>query len=311
MRVLVGPFCGTLEASADQIMASTTNRSIRRGALLWKIEAVPILRETLFHPNPYMALGDTWVFLSQMAEYFQNGPGKQALGDSAPIAAAACKSLEKQLVEVAASFTHSGDVTDVRTFIEKWAADHPIQHSIATRESVVAYFTKRKLQQTFSAPEAAGDFIVTADDLGRRIDVFSGQLLDQSRWQAELFALDLASEYEVGDVVPLAGKVAQSVAVTANAADRAIGPLERVAAALESAPGIIARERAAAQQDIHAEISRAIQFEQQELKVTLDQLGKQLKAVMVLIILAEVVLLLFLTRRLFVARQTTGSKEPI
>jgi hypothetical protein len=60
----------------------TTNQTIRREALLWKIQAVPIMRETLFHANPYIALGDTWVFLTQMDGYFQSGPGRQALGGS-------------------------------------------------------------------------------------------------------------------------------------------------------------------------------------------------------------------------------------
>src|SRR5262249_26356495 len=95
IRVLIEPFCGRVASAADQIMASTTNNAIRREALLWKIQAVPIMRETLFHPNPYLALGDTWVFLIQMDAYFQDGPGKQALADSAPTAAAACASLEK------------------------------------------------------------------------------------------------------------------------------------------------------------------------------------------------------------------------
>jgi hypothetical protein len=346
MRALVEPFCGGLEAAADQIIATATNNAVRREALLWKIEAVPILREVLFHANPYIALGDTWVFLNQMVGYFQNGPGKEALGDSAPVAVAACESLEKQLTEVAASFTHSGDVTDVRTFLEKWASDHPIQHSIAGRESVMSYFTKRKLQQTFSAPAAAGEFVVTMDDLSRRFDVYSGQLLDQSRWQAELFAMDLASQYQVENVMPLAQKTVESVAVAASAADRTIGPLDRTAAALETAPGVIAKERVAAQQDIHEEISRAFQFEQQELTASFDQLAKervaallelhrnvaeertaftrdlerlsysvvdhaflrtaQLSTVIVFVVFAGVVGLLLLTRRLFLTSQTTG-----
>jgi hypothetical protein len=349
MRALVEPFCGQLEAAADQILASATNRAVRREALLWKIEAVPTTRGTLFHANPFVALGDTWVFLWQMTGYFQNGPGKQALSDSAPLAAAACESLEKQLTEVAASLTHSGNVTDIRKFIEKWATEHPIRHSIAGRESVVSYFTKRKLQQTFSVPEAAGDFVVTMDDLSRRMDVFSGQLFDQSRWQAELFAMDLADEYQVGNVIPLAGKAVQSITETASAVDRVVAPLERAANALEIAPATIAKERGAAQQDLHEEITRTFQFEQQELKTTIDQLTSdvknervaallelhrniaeeriaftrdlerlsfnvvdhaflrtsQLAAVIVLLTFAGVVVLLFLTRRLFLTRTTT------
>jgi hypothetical protein len=188
------------------------------------------------------------------------------------------------------------------------------------------------------------------DDLSRRMDIYSGQLLDQSRWQAELFAMDLADEYQVGNVMPLAGKAVQSLADTAGAVDRVVAPLERAASALESAPGIIAKERAAAQQYLHEEITRTFQFEQQELKATLAQLTNeitnervaallelhqniaeeriaftrdlerlsfkvvdhaflrtaQLATGIVLVTLAGVVVLLFLTRRLFLIRQTTG-----
>ena len=318
IRVLVEPFCGRVASTADQIRAKTTNQTIRREALLWKIQAVPIMRETLFHANPYIALGDTWVFLTQMDSYFQSGPGRQALGDSAPIAAAACASLEKQLTEVAASFTHSGNVTDVRTFIQKWAADHPIKLSIAGRESVVSYFTRRNLQQTFSAEEAAADVDVTMNDLSRRFDIYSGQLLDQSRWQAELFATDLAREYH----------------------------LDKTAAVLDTAPQFIDSERGAVQQAVHEEVSRTIQFAQQGMTAMFDEVTKeqtaallelhrniseertaftqdleqlsfkvadhtflriaQLAGGIVLVIFAGFVVLLYLTRRLFLARQRQG-----
>src|SRR5262245_15219931 len=43
MRSLVQPMCGRITTSADQIIASTTNRQIQRAALVWKIEAVPAL----------------------------------------------------------------------------------------------------------------------------------------------------------------------------------------------------------------------------------------------------------------------------
>jgi len=349
MRALVEPFCGGLEAAADQIIAGTTNRVIRREAMLWKIQAVPTMRETLFHANPFIALGDTWVLLRQMAAYYESGPGKQALGDSAAIAAAACESMEKQLIEVAASFTHSGNVTDVRKFVERWAADHPLRHSISGRESVVSYFTRGKLQETFSAPEAAGDFVVTMDDLSRRLDVYSGQLLDQSRWPAELLAMDLASESQVENSMPLAGKAVESVVVAASAAERAVGPLEKTAATLETAPSFLAKERAASMEAIHEEISRTMQFEHEEVMSMFAQLTEerraalrelhgtfdeermaftrdlerlssdvvdraflriaQLAAVLVLVTFAGAMVLLFLTRRLFLTKQRT--EEPV
>jgi hypothetical protein len=86
MRTLVEPLCGAIVASADSISAGTTNRAIRREGLLWKIEAVPAMREALFQSNPFLAVGDAWVLSWQMIDYFEKGPGKRRLGGAAPMA---------------------------------------------------------------------------------------------------------------------------------------------------------------------------------------------------------------------------------
>jgi len=41
MRSLVGPMCGEIEHTADQIAAGTADPAVRRAAIRWKIEAVP------------------------------------------------------------------------------------------------------------------------------------------------------------------------------------------------------------------------------------------------------------------------------
>lgn len=101
MRALVGPMCGEIEQAADRIVAGTTNRTVQRAALEWKIEAVPAMREALFQPDPLTALMDTWVLCNQMADYFETGPGKIALGDSSPAAVATCRRLEETIAQVA------------------------------------------------------------------------------------------------------------------------------------------------------------------------------------------------------------------
>lgn len=88
MRDLVGQFSGTITESADQIIASTSDRAVKREALLWKIEAVPALRESLFRPNSLTTIIDTWVLTCQMTDYFESGRGSKALAGAAPIAAA-------------------------------------------------------------------------------------------------------------------------------------------------------------------------------------------------------------------------------
>ena len=76
MRSLVGPMCGEIERTADQIAAGTADPGIRKAALRWKIEAVPTLSAALFQPEPFTALLDTWVLFNQMADFFETGAGR-------------------------------------------------------------------------------------------------------------------------------------------------------------------------------------------------------------------------------------------
>lgn len=343
MRALVEPLSGAIVDSADRIIAGTTNRAVHRAALLWKIEAVPALREALFRPNPFVAAMDAWVLALQMGDYFERGQGRQALGGAAPVALTTCQYLENELMRVAASFTRSGDVTDLRTFGRKWAADHPIRHSIASRESTLSRATERELQETFSTSEVVGNINVTLDDLGRRIDIYSAQLLEQSRWHAELLALDLAADYQLDQAMPLMQDAVQAAAMAAEAVNRLASPLEKALAVVETTPDIVAKERAATFNALHEEVSRAIQFGQQERIAILQQLTKereaalrelhrniaeerklltadmerislqvvdhnilriaQLTGVTLIAIFVAIVLLLFITRRLFSGRR--------
>jgi len=278
MRALVEPLSGALIESADQISAATTNRVVRREALLWKIEGVPALREALFRPNPFAAIMDTWVLTWQMADYFKSGQGQEALGDAAPIAISTCEYLENQIETVTASLTISGDVSNAREFARKWASTHPIRHSIASRESTLSRVTERELQETFSTQELAGTMLVTLDDLTLRMAVYSVQLLDQSRWQAELFSMDQAADYQLERVMPLAESAVQAATDAVAAVKRLEPAVHDALAVAESAPEFITQERTAAIQAAQAEISRAIEFVEAERIAALEYVTKEREA---------------------------------
>lgn len=229
MRSLVDPLCGVIEASADQIRNGTTNRAVQREALLWKIEAVPEMRKALFQPNPFTALADAWVLSCQMQEYFENGPGKIKLGDKHLLAADACKELESGFAQLTVSLTKSGDITNAQAFVQNWAAEHPIQTSISARESTLSRATEREIESSFSAAEAVGSITVTVDDLNRRLEIYSDQLFQQARWEAELFKSDLMTGLPVDQLLPLL--------------ERGVKSTERAATVAEDAPKMIAAER--------------------------------------------------------------------
>ena len=275
LRSMVGPACGEIEQAADQIMAGTTNPAVQRAALLWKIEGVPALRAALFQPDPYTAQFDSWVLCFQMADYFESGPGKAALGGSSPIAVAACRRLEEQMNRVAASMTVSGDVTRGRAFAKKWAGEHPIRHSIPDRESTLSRALERDIAGSLSAGEAVAEITTTVDDLNRRLEVYSDQLFRQGRWEAQLFKSELMAELPVAQALPLAERVVKSAEQAVATVAHLAPTLERAVGVLETTPKLIASEREAAIKAVQDELTRTIKFVQDERVAALDRLTSE------------------------------------
>lgn len=275
MRGLVQPLTGEIVATADEIIASTDDPTIRRNALLWKIEAVPALREALFQPDSITALTDAWVLSIQMADYFSSGPGKDGLGAAHAMAVAACERLERELARVAASLTISGDISKARAQAQMRAAESPIRHSIAARESLLSKSLDRQIASSFSPMAAAGSLTVSVDDLNRRLEIYSAQLMEQARWQAELFAMGLEEELQVRKAVPLteaavksADRIAESLEPLATTLDDSLGPLKAL-------PEIIKAERIATVDALANQLDRVLEFIRGERVATLAQITEE------------------------------------
>ncbi|WP_193212665.1 hypothetical protein [Luteolibacter marinus] len=273
MRALVDPLCGAVESAADRIMASTDDPAIRRAALEWKAQAVPALRESLFQPDPGMALFDTWVLTNQMTLYFTEGDGRRELGAASPIATATCLALERRMNEVAVSLTKSGDVSRIRGLAREWAAAHPIEGSVAHRESTLSRASTHDLGPELSATEAIGDITTSVDDLNRRLEIYSDQLFRQARWEAELTTDDLTRDLDLDQAMPLAGEAVESFDLMASSLDGISGSFEsgaatldklmpavdRLTAVAEQLPAVLSGERSAAIKSLEKELARTME----------------------------------------------------
>ena len=277
VRSLVGPMAGRVESAADEIVASTTSPAVRLAALEWKIDAVPAMRDSLFQPDPFLALIDTWVLLHQMGDYFQSGPGKTRLGPASTQAAAACRTSEDHLAGVAASMTTSGDVSKVRDFVRKWAADHPITGAIAARQPILSVDITNELPESVTVGQAAAEVATSLDDINRRFEVYSGQMVRQARWELERQTLGLIEDSSAKQVIPLAGRAVASAERAAAEISRLLPTIEGAARTAERAADIIASERRAAVDAVSADISRTIVFAQGERLAILDYLTLERK----------------------------------
>jgi len=298
MRSLVEPFAGEIEQSADTIVARTSDRSVKRAAILWKIEGVPAIRSSLFQPDPFTAVFDTWVLTFQMANYFESGPGKEALGSAAPLAVATSQKLESEVAEVATSFTISKDISMVRATAKKWALDHPVRYAIRDRETSLSRVTEHDAGVEWDAGEVIAEMAATADDLHREIQIYSDHLFRQARWETELLKLDLPTD----DVLPLAQRAVSSGERAANTLDQLAPTLTTAATAATKAanaatkaadaasdatakmpsniPSLITSERTAAVDAINQDLRQTLTFLQGERIAALKQITEERIAAM-------------------------------
>jgi hypothetical protein len=271
MRSLVDPLAGEIERAADQIASGASEPAVKRAAIRWKIEGVPALRTALFQPNPFTAVLDTWVFTNQMADYFEKGAGRAALGASAPLAVETCRRLEEEFAKVVATFTISGDVSKARAFARQWATDHPIRYAIQDRESTLSRVVERDVGVSWSIGEAVAEITTTVDDLHREIQIYSDHLFRQARWEAELLKVDLRAE----EALPLAERAVKSAEQAVATLDRLAPAIEGAAGAASSAPTLVASERKAVIDALHTELTRTLTFLQNERIAGLQRISQE------------------------------------
>jgi hypothetical protein len=264
-----------VEQAADAIMAGTTDRKVRLAALQWKIEAVPALRQALFQPDPITAALDTLLLCRQMSDYFETGAGRDALGPASTQALNACRRMQEEFTRVLASGTTSGDLSKATAFATSWAAEHPVRRSIADRESALTRVYEREFTDEMHLGRVIAEVTTTADDLNRKVEVYSDQLFRQARWELERFRMEMVSELRADEAIPLVDRAVTTAAQAVATIDRLAPAVERALTVAQEGPRLIASEREAALKAMHEEVTRTIQCVHEVRVAALEQVGKE------------------------------------
>jgi ElaB/YqjD/DUF883 family membrane-anchored ribosome-binding protein len=151
--------------------------------------------------------------------------------------------------------------------VQRWAADHPIRHSISGRESALSRVYEQEFIVSRSAFEYVADAAANGDDLARKLDVYSDQLFRLARWEVERLQLDQA--------MPLAERAVKSAEKAATTVDRLAPALERSLSVAEGVPKLAATEREAVIKAVHDEMTRVLQTVDDERVTALEQVSKE------------------------------------
>ncbi|MCK5407553.1 MAG: hypothetical protein KAJ37_08870, partial [Candidatus Krumholzibacteria bacterium] len=251
----------------DSIIARSADPQIKRRALLWKINAIPVAQNAIFRIDPLIALLDIWTFDVQMSDYFETGAGREAFGEWQPIAVDACRRIETQIAAIGNDL--AGEVTSNRgrEFVVEWTKTHKIQDLLFTRQSTRGYWydiVRGQGQGVVGAMETMTDAVRVLSD---RMESSYRIALKQARWQAELAIQDeLMQSVEVQTVLDGIDRLAEM--------DEDVADVAEDIATIKTEFGILQRDFAAIVDSINAywlTATTTIEKERAGMETLIDQ----------------------------------------
>ena len=255
-------FCaGIIEKHGDEIIARTNEPSIKRNALLWKMNSIPALYKAFYNPKPLIAMLDSWALSLQMKQFFKSEEGQKAFGNWHIYGWDAAVLIEAKMVELAKLMNSNGDISSPENFIRFWSDNHPIQIPFFVRESMVPILSSNTGEKALSGFQAAAKIPYQLDDITNRLTVYGDHLPKQARWQAELLLSDLGMH--------------EKIEILITELTTATQVLQQVGGVVEKSPDIIADERRAVLGVFRKERLETLSAVNKQRIETLDTINQQ------------------------------------
>ncbi len=258
---LLGVYSAEIETAADKIMFQTPSTAGRRQALAWKAESIPILQNTMLKTDPVAAMVDTWAFIHQMKNYFQQPALREQLGQLQPVATETLSRMDEQMEQLVRAAAPSANVADIRQKTESWAKAHPIQSGFPGRDSMDAELIHRVGQSDLGAVASVRALEQGMGDLNARLDAYNIYAPKQARWQAELLLSDVAQD-------PHVITAASNLGAISSAAAKASGSIDGM-------PELMKQARAAVLADVQGQRLAVQDFVDQQRALTLSALRQE------------------------------------
>jgi len=254
---LANRMAGRIEYTADRIREETQDRAIRRRALNVKVNTMPAVYTAAFRADPLESAVDVWALAFQIAQYVEDGDGRDAFGPQQPLAREAARALLADADALIRGIT-TGPVAfdEARARVERWAREHPVERALASRASIASHMAQLRSGER-DAFVAVGDVSETIESLSQRLNTYATVLPRQARWQAEILLAETTGEHDVetalGDI--------HAVGTAARTANDLLGDVPGLISAAESpVRQMLAAERRAVLEGVNAQRVQTLEY---------------------------------------------------
>jgi hypothetical protein len=265
-------FEATVISTADTISAGTSDPTIERRALRWKMGVTPVVNQAAFLAEPEASYVAMLTVATSMHDFLTTGGGVDAFGDQQQLAVDASTDLLAAAVELGDRFLTKKQLARVTSEVETQVRKQPFRgefvaeqvQSLAAETAASPIFDWvtaiplspfRALQGVDEGAQAIREFNETALQFSRTVAGMPRLI----RWNLELLALDVSQQGDIGASLQnfdALARSAESISLTAAAlpetlrellaeAERTGQTLEPLSASLERSATAVATAGAA------------------------------------------------------------------
>ena len=172
-----------VDLAAMAIYEQAEDPVIRRNAIAWNTNSVPIMMKHCFNDEPLAALIFAWAYAIQVQDFFETGLGTDFFGPHQEIAIEASNRLEGELENIALGLLPEPRIRAFRGRLTEWTSAHPIDNS-----RFVSSIVSEEALQAMGAPVAGGLGAAAAMSeqmvaLTDRANILTAYLPRQIAWQ--------------------------------------------------------------------------------------------------------------------------------
>jgi len=269
---LLALYSSEIEAAADKVILESPAPVTRREALVWKVEAIPILQTSALNTDPVAAVINTWAFIFQMNAYMEQPLMKNRFGVSLPVVTDTLKRMDAEMEQLILAAAPGANIPDLRRKIVAWTAAHPIEAGLTSRRSADTDLIRQADEGDLGALASLNALQQGLGDITARLDSYNAYLPKQARWQAELLIGDLARD-------PRLGTAAANFAILTKALDKASNNVNRMPELAGMALAGVENQRLAAQSFFTQERVQVVEaLARQRMAAIADLRGERLAA---------------------------------
>lgn len=268
LRVMVNEFvvhyASRVELTADNILAQSTDPTIRRNALLWKINGISSCFQAASRPDPLGAYLDIWILNRQMAQMFNSPAGDTLFGQAQLLARAECADLEARLQYI--NQVAGADLPLGEKFVTKFATDYPLTTLYFDREPIASRYIQEVREPAREMFQIVANLEENLVQMRNLAVIHAEYLPKQARWEAELLLIDTSQQEFVQQPIRDLSLASHSIA--------------QIAHTTEIVPAVVEQEREAFQQFLSHEREVTLGELERMRQETLAAVGRERVAVL-------------------------------